>query len=83
MQNCVIHLKEKIFSANIILLKENHSKFSKNQPVCMCKEGWCVGLWQEGGSLGEGGRNCLKYLKGGEIEKMGVEIKNLKRGLAG
>ena len=49
----------------------------------MCKEGWCVGLWQEGGSLGEGGRNCLKYLKGGEIEKMGVEIKNLKRGLAG
>ena len=44
-------------------MKKSHSKLSKNEPVCMCKEGWCVGLGQEGGSLREGGGNCLKYLK--------------------
>ena len=64
----------------MILLKENHSKMSKNQPMYMCEEGWSVRLRQEGGSLGKGGGNCLKYLKEGEIEKMGAEIKILKRG---
>ena len=33
--------------------------------MCMCKEGWCVGLGREGISLRKGGRNCLKYLKKG------------------
>lgn len=31
--------------------------------VCICKEGWCGELGQEGGSLRKGGVNCLKYLK--------------------
>ena len=28
-------------------MKKSHSKLSKNEPVCMCKEGWCIGLGQE------------------------------------
>ena len=39
--------------------------------VCICKEGWCGELGQEGGSLRKGGVNCLKYLKGSRIEKEG------------
>ena len=27
---------------------KNHSKLSKNEPVCLCKEGCCVGLGHEG-----------------------------------
>ena len=46
-------------------MKKSHSKLSKNEPACMCKEGWYVGLGQEGDSLHEGGVNCLKYLKRG------------------
>ena len=38
--------------------------------LIMCKEGWCVGLGQEGSCLCEG--NCLEYLKRGGIEKEGV-----------
>ena len=45
--------------------EKSHSKLSKNETVCMCKEGWCFGLGQEGGSLCEGERNCLKYLEKG------------------
>ena len=30
-------------------MKKSHSRLSKNEPVCMCKEGWCVGLGQEEG----------------------------------
>ena len=41
----------------------------------MCEEGLCVGLRQEGGSLHECGRNCLKYLKRGEVEMRGVGTK--------
>ena len=46
-----------------IIMKKSHSKLSKNEPVCMCKEGWCVGLGQEWGPLHKGSLNCLKYLK--------------------
>ena len=45
----------------------------------MCKEGWCVGLGQEGGFLREGAGNYLKYLKRGGAEKRGGETKILKR----
>ena len=46
----------------------------------MCKEERCVRLEQEGGSLHEGGGNCLKYFKkGGEIEKSRVKF-FLKKG---
>ena len=44
-------------------MKKSHSELSKNEPVCMCKEGWYVGLGQEGVFLREGGGNCMKYLK--------------------
>ena len=54
---------------SVIHLKKNY--------VCICKEGVCVGLVQERGSLREGGGNCLKYLKRGEKE---VGNKSLKRG---
>ena len=60
-------------------IKKSHSKLSKNEPLCMCKESWCVGLGQEGGSLREGGGDCLKYLQRGWIEKRRVETKILKR----
>ena len=39
---------------------------------------WFVGLEQEGCLL-DGWRACLKYLKGGEIEKRGGEMGALKR----
>ena len=29
-------------------MKKSHSKLSKNEPVCVFKEGWCVRLGQEG-----------------------------------
>ena len=32
----------------------------KNESVCICKEGWCVGLGQEGGCLCDGGGSCHK-----------------------
>ena len=49
----------------------------------MCKEDWCVKLRQEGDSLREGGRNCLKYVKTGWDRKQGSRNKNLnKRGPA-
>ena len=45
----------------------------------MCKEGWCVGLEQEGSCQHEGGRSCLKYLKRGWNRKEGRETKISKR----
>ena len=32
-------------------MKKSDSKLSKNERMCMCKEGWCVGLGQEGGCM--------------------------------
>ena len=49
----------------------------------MCKEGWCVGLGQEGGSLRESGGNCLKYLKRGWNRKEGRGNKDFKKGGGG
>ena len=43
-------------------MKKSHSKLSKNEPVCMCMKGWCLGLGQEEVCLCEGEENCLKYL---------------------
>ena len=34
-------------------MKKGHSKLFQNEPACMCKKGWCVGLGQEGGCLRE------------------------------
>ena len=65
-------------------MKKSHSNLSKNEPGCMCKEGWCVGLRQQGASLREGWGNCLKYLKRGWNRKEGSGNKNFKkRGQAG
>ena len=52
-------------------MKKSHSKLLKNEPVCMCKVGWCVGLGQEGDCLREGGENFLKYFKMGWNRKEG------------
>ena len=49
----------------------------------MCKEGWCVRLGPEGGSLHNIGGTVWNTLKGGGIEKRGGESKILKRGKAG
>ena len=59
-----MHLNNKFFCHHNIIEK-SHSKLSRNESVCKCKEGWCLGLGQEGGCLCEGVRNCLKYLKMG------------------
>ena len=32
-------------------MKKSHSKLSKNEPVRMCKESWCVRLRKEGSCL--------------------------------
>ena len=47
----------------------------------MCKEGWCVGLGQEG--LQEGGENSLKYLKNGWNRKGGRRKKGAARSRGG
>ena len=52
-------------------MKKSHSKLSKNEPVCICKEGWCFGLEQERGCLREGGWTVWNTLKGGGTEKTG------------
>ena len=51
-----INEEKNFFSATKVLQKKNHSKLSKNEPVCIWKEGWCFRLGQAGGYLGEGGR---------------------------
>ena len=38
-------------------------KLSKSEPICLCKDGWCLGLGQEGSFLCEGKANFLKYVK--------------------
>ena len=43
-------------------MKKSRSKLSKNELVCMCKDGCCVGLRLEEGCLSKGGENCIKYL---------------------
>ena len=43
-----------IFSAIRILWKKSISKLSKDEPECICKEGWCVTLEQEGSWLHKG-----------------------------
>ena len=46
----------------------------------MSKEGWCVGLGQEG--LREGGGNCLKHLKRWWEKKEGRQNKDFRKGVA-
>ena len=59
-------------------MKKRHSKLSKNEPVCLCKEGLCVGLGQECGWWGQG--NCLKYHKKRWNRKDGRGNKIFKKG---
>ena len=40
-------------------MKKSYSKLSKNESVCMCEEGWCVGIEQKVGSLPEGGGGII------------------------
>ena len=66
-----------LFSAFIILWIKSSFKLSKNKPVRMSKEGWCIRLGQEGGCLHEGGGNCLKYFRKegrGNIWKRGSKL---------
>ena len=60
-------------------MNKSHSKLSKNEPVCICEESWCLGLGQEGGCLREGRGNCLKYLKRWWNRKKGRGNKNFKK----
>ena len=39
---------EMFFSAIMISSEKSHFKLSNNEPLCMCKESWCVRLGQEG-----------------------------------
>ena len=43
-------------------MKNSHSKLSENEPICMCKEGWCVGSGYEGGTLREDGGNTYNNI---------------------
>ena len=53
-----------IFFCQHKFVKKSHSKFSKNEPVCMCKKGWHVDSEQEGVSLSEGSGIVWNTLKG-------------------
>lgn len=55
-------------------------KLSKGEPICLCKDGWCLGLGQEGSFLCEGKANFLKYVKREWNRKKGREKTILKRG---
>ena len=52
---CYTFEEKYFFSATITLRKKSYSKLSKQEPAYACKEGWRVGLWQEGACLQEGG----------------------------
>ena len=41
-----MHVKKQYFFLPPYYYVKSHSKLSKNEPVCMCKEGWCIGLGQ-------------------------------------
>ena len=51
---------------------------SKNEPVFICKEGWCIGLGHKEGSLRESGAIVWNTLKLGGIEKRAIEAKGGK-----
>ena len=69
LKNCftlckiVLSIRRKIISfCHHNVMKKSRSKLSKNELVCMCKDGCCVGLRLKEGCLSKGGENCLKYL---------------------
>ena len=51
---------------------------SKNEPVFICKEGWCIGLGQKEGSLRESKVIVWNTLKMGGIEKRAIETKGAR-----
>ena len=53
---------------------------SLKMSLCICKEVWCVRFEQEYVYLGEGGENCLKYLKRARNRKERRGNKILKKG---
>ena len=77
---CYTYEEKLLFSAYIILWKKVILSQSENEPVCMCKEGWCVRLGQEGGSLCKGGGIVWNCLKRGWNRKEGSGSKNVKKG---
>ena len=80
-QNFIVHFEENsFFSVTIFFMKKSHSNLTKNERVCMCDEGWCVGSGQERGCLREGWVNFLKYLKRGWNRKEGRGNKIKKGG---
>ena len=60
-------------------MEKGHSNLYKNEPVCICKEDWWVGLGQGEGCLCEGRGNCLKCLKM-DGKKEGKENTDFKNG---
>lgn len=46
-------------------MEKGYLNLYKNEPVCICKEDWWVGLGHGEGCLCEGRGNCLKCLKMG------------------
>ena len=67
LQNCVIHVQKNYFFINMNL--------SKNELVCISKDGWWVGIGWDVGSRSDIG-NALKEVG---TEKWGLETKILKR----
>ena len=77
LQNCVIHLKiegKLFFFYYHNFMKKSHSKLCKNEPLCMCKEGWCVRLGQEGAKV-----VCVRVRELSELHYKGVEKKREER----
>ena len=58
--------------------KKRHSKLSKNEPVCMCKEGVC--RIREGGLSGWGWGELSEIPQKWVKQKTGEGIKVLKKG---
>ena len=69
LQNCVIHLKKKMFFCQQNVMKKVILSCLKVKLVCMYMLGRLLcqiragGRGERGGSLHEGGENCLKYLR--------------------
>ena len=59
-------------------MEKGHSNLYKNEPVCICKEDWWVGLGHGESCLCEGRGNCLKCLKMGGKKKRGRKTQILK-----
>ena len=67
-------MKKRFLFCRHNFLKKIHLKLSENEPVCICKEGWCAGLEQEEGCLHEQGKMSEIPSKEGRWNKSFLKV---------